>query len=280
MRKILIAATAVLALSACDKVPVGNVGIKVNNMGTDKGVEQQPLGVGWYWVGFTKTLYTFPTFMQNHVWTRSSTEGSPSDDSFSFQTIEGLSVNADIGISYQIEPEKVPNLFQTYRAGLDEIRNIYLRNIIRDSLVKSASKRPIESVYGAGKADLLEDVKKEVSGKVGGLGIIIHELSWVGDLRLPDTVVASINAKIEATQKAQQRENEVQTAKAEAAKAVAQAQGEADSRTINAKAEAAANRIIAESITPELVKYQAVLKWSGNLPTYNGGGAIPFIEVK
>ena len=273
----LIAAAA--SLSACDQVPVGAVGIKVSNLGSDKGVNDDVLGTGWYWVGMTNTLYTFPTFMQNYVWSASKHEGAAHDESISFQTVEGLSVNADIGVAYQVDPKKVPTLFQTYRKGLDEIRDIYLRNIVRDAIVNVASTRPIESVYGAGKADLIKQVKADVKAKVEPLGLIVDEISWVGELRLPTTVVESINAKIQATQQSQQRENEVATAKAEAQKAVAQAQGEADSVTIKAKAEAQANTIVAQSLTSELVSYQAVMHWDGKLPEYNGGGAVPFVNI-
>lgn len=276
----IVAASALLV--ACDKVPVGNVGIKVNNMGGDKGVNDEVLGTGWYWVGFTKDLYTFPTFMQNYVWAKSPHEGSSHDESISFQTSEGLSVNADIGIAFSVELDKVPLLFQTYRKGLDEIRDIYLRNIVRDALVIAASTRPIESVYGSGKADLIKQVQKEVMNKVGPLGIKIDQLSWVGELRLPSTVVDAINAKIQATQQAQQRENEVATAKAEAAKTVAIAQGAADSRTLQAKAEAQANQIISQSLTPELVHYQEILRWNGSrcVTACNGGSVLPVVNVK
>jgi regulator of protease activity HflC (stomatin/prohibitin superfamily) len=270
---------ALLSATACSKVPVGAVGIKVDNMGGDKGVNDQVLPTGWYWVGFTKSLYTFPTFMQNYVWSANKDEGSKNDESISFQTVEGLSVNADVGISYQVDPQKVPVLFQTYRQGLDEIRDVYLRNIVRDAIVTAASDKPIESVYGAGKAQLLKDVEAEVSAKVAPLGIKVNQLSWVGEFRLPETVVNSINAKIQATQQAQQRENEVATAKAEAQKAVAEAQGQADSVLIRARAQAQSNQILAQSLTPELVSYQTILKWNGVLPTYNGGGATPFVNI-
>lgn len=278
-KKGMLAVAMIVALAACDKVPVGNVGIKVSNLGGDKGVGEEVLGTGWYWVGMTQTLYTFPTFMQNYVWSASANEGAAYDESFSFQTVEGLSVSADIGIAYQVDPKKIPVLFQTYRKGLDEIRDIYLRNIVRDALVNAASTKPIESVYGAGKADLMKQVKADVKAKVEPLGLIVDELSWVGNLRLPKTVETAINSKIQATQQAQQRENEVATARAEAAKAVAVATGQADSRTLQAKAEAQANTIISQSLTPELVQYQAIMKWNGELPTYTGGGAMPFINV-
>lgn len=276
-RQAALALLALLALTDCSKVPVGAVGIKVNNMGGDKGVADQVLGTGWYWVGFTKTLYTFPTFMQTRKW-----EGK---EEFSFQTVEGLVVGAPISISYSVDPTKVPVLFQTYRKGLDEITDIYIHNIIRDALVIAGSTRTIDQIYGSGKADLLASIQKQVSDKMEPLGIKVDQVSLVGQFYLPETVVQSVNLKIQATQQAQQRENEVATARAEAQKAVAQAQGEADSRTIKAKAEAQANTIISQSINDTLVKYQAIMveqqavnKWNGTLPE-TMAGAMPFINV-
>lgn len=261
---------ALLAVSACSKVPVGAVGIKVNNMGGDKGVEAQVLGTGWYWVGFTKSLYTFPTFMQTKKW-----EGN---DAFTCQTVEGLVIGAPISLSYAVDPDKVPVLFQTYRKGLEEITEIYIHNIIRDALVIGCSTRNIDDIYGSGKAKLLADVQKMVSDKIGPLGIKVDQVSLVGQFELPATVTTAINAKIGAIQQSQQRENEVATAKAEAQKAVAVAQGEADSVTIKAKAQAQANTILATSLTPVLVNYQAILKWNGALPQVSGA-ATPFISL-
>lgn len=271
MKKTLLIGAALLALSACDKVPVGNVGIKVNNMGGDKGVNDEVLGTGWYWVGFTKTMYIFPTYMQTRKW-----EGK---EEFQFQTIEGLTVGAPISISYSVEPTKVPILFQTYRKGLEEITDIYIHNIIRDDLVIAGSTRTVDDVYGAGKAKLLADLQNIVSAKLEPMGIHVDQISVVGGFTLPGTVVQSINLKIQATQQAQQRENEVATAKAEASKAVAVAQGEADSRTIKAKAEAAANAIVSQSLTSELVQYNAIVKWDGKLPQTMAGASTPFINL-
>lgn len=270
IKNLLLASVAVISLSACDKVPVGNVGIKVNNLGGDKGVNDEVLGTGWYWVGFTRSMYIFPTYMQTRKW-----EGK---EEFQFQTVEGLIVGAPISISYSVQPDKVPVLFQKYRKGLEEITDIYIHNLIRDALVVNGSTRSIDQIYGSGKAQLLLDVQKEVANKIGPMGINVDQISVVGGFSLPETVVQSINLKIQATQQAQQRENEVATAKAEAQKAVAVAQGEADSVTIKAKSQATANQILAQSLSAELVQYNAIVKWDGKLPT-TMAGAMPFINV-
>ena len=77
---------------------------------------------------------------------------------------------------------------------------------------------------------------------------------------------------------AQQRENEVSQAKAEADKQVAVARGEADSTLLKAKAQAEANELLERSLTPALVQYRAIEQWDGKLPSVNGG-AMPFINV-
>lgn len=282
MKKI-ISVLAILMLAACSKVPAGNVGVKVFLLGGDKGVDSQVLGPGRYWIGMNEDLYLFPTFTQNYTWTKEKTEGSPTDESLSFQTVEGLTVNADVGISYSIDPSKVSVVFQKYRKGINEITSLYLRNMVRDALVKSASDKPVETVYGKGKAELIAEVEQQVRAQVEPLGIKIERIYWVGDVRLPDTVIASINAKIQATQIAQQRENEVAAAKAEADKEIAKARGESESKLMMARAEAEAIRIKAEALrsNPNLVELNAVEKWDGKLPVNMYGSApMPFLNIQ
>ena len=44
--------------------------------------------------------------------------------------------------------------------------------------------------------------------------------------------------------------------------------------------EADANRILQESITPELIQLKAVEKWDGKLPLSTSGNTLPFLELK
>ena len=278
--KKLIALGAILtSLAACSTVPAGNVGVKVYLLGGNKGVDSEELGVGRYWIGWNEQLYIFPTFMQNYVWTKEPDATGNEDESISFQTMDGMTANADIGISYSIDPNKVTKIFQTYRRGVEEITDTILRNKVRDALVKAASNKPIEYVYGAGKAELIASVQKDVQDQVDEIGIKIDKIDWIGEIRLPETVIASINAKNAATQMAQQRQNEVAQATAEAQKKVAEAKGEADSILLKAKAQAEANRELSASITDDLVRYRALEKWDGVLPRMTGSNAIPFVDV-
>ncbi len=267
--------------SGCSKVPAGHVGVKVYLFGGDKGVETQELPPGKYWIGINEELYLFPTFTQNYTWTKEPIDGDNTDESISFQTVEGLTVNSDVGISYSVDATKVSILFQKYRKGIDEITDTYLRNMVRDALVTAASTRPIETVYGAGKAELIAEVETRVRAQVEQFGIKLERLYWAGNFRLPQPVTDSINAKIQATQMAQQRENEVAQAKAEANKAIETARGEAESMRLRAEAEAAAITIRGKALSenPKVVELEAINKWNGVLPVVSGGGTVPMINV-
>lgn len=282
MKKLLIVLLALVTM-ACSKVPAGNVGVKVYLLGGEKGVDSLVVGPGRYWIGMNEELFLFPTFTQNYVWTKDSVPGSEVDESLTFQTADGMSVSADIGISYAIDPEKVSLVFQKYRKGVNEITDLYLRNMVRDALVKAASAHKVEVVYGSGKTDLIASVEEEVRRQVAPIGIIVERIYWIGEIRLPEVVITSINAKIQATQFAAQRENEVKATIAEADKVREAAKGQADAIISIATAEAEAISLRAKALreNPNLVELNAVDKWNGALPVnMYGGGAVPFINIK
>lgn len=279
LRTVALMAVMVGSVAACSYVPAGNVGVKVNLLGGEKGVDTEELGVGRYWIGWNEELYLFPTFMQNYEWTADSRPGSETDESLSFQTADGNTATADIGISYSIDPDRVTEIFEKYRRGVDEITDTFLRNMVRDSLVRMASTKSIEYVYGAGKAELIAAVEADVAAQVAPIGINIDKIYWLGKIVLPATIEEAIDSKNAATQKAQQRLNEVQQSKAEADKKIEEARGDAESLLKIAEAQAKANKVLADSLTPEFVQYQAITRWNGELPKMTGSAAVPFIDV-
>jgi len=279
-----------LAMAACSKVPAGNVGVKVFLLGGDKGVDTQELGPGRYWIGVNEELYLFPTFSQNYTWTQEPidengdgniSDSEEIDESISFQTIEGMVVNADVGISYTVDPTKVSVLFTKFRKGIDEITDGYVRNMVRDALVSAAGSRPIETVYGAEKAALMVEVEKRVRDQVEPFGIRVERLYWAGQMRLPQTVIDAINAKIKATQFAAQRANEVAAAKAEADKAIEGARGVAESTLLRAKAEAEAINLKGEALAnnPEVISLTIAERWKGFTPQVVGSNAYPLLQL-
>jgi regulator of protease activity HflC (stomatin/prohibitin superfamily) len=278
MRNLILLGLLGLMSVACSKVPAGNVGVKVFLLGGNKGVDSEVLGVGRYWIGLNEELYIYPTFQQTRSYTKAATDDY-GDESFTFQTAEGMVCNMDLGVTFSIEHAKISTLFQKYRKGVEEIQSVVIKNAIRDSLVNITSRMPVESVYGEGKSEMINKVEEEVRNSLKGNGIIVEKVYLIGSVRLPENVVGALNSKIEATQRAQQRENELREAEAQAKKNVAEAEGKAKSMVAIAEAEAKANSLKVRTLTAELIQYEAVQRWDGKLPTMTGN-SIPFINLK
>lgn len=253
-------------------IPAGYVGVRVN-LYADKGVQNEVVGTGRYFLGINERMYEFPTFNQLMNY------GMP----FTFQTSDAMDVKARIGVEYNIEPEKAADVFATYRKGIEEITVVNLRQYISDALINYGTTMDINELTQGGKTVLLDGVTKEIREKLSPIGIRIIKLSWIDDLQYPEQVKESINAKIEATQRALLRENEVAQSKAEAQKLIEAAKGEAESVRLRAQAEADAIAIKAKALrdNPNVLQLNAIDKWDGKLPVYmTGGTVVPFVPVK
>lgn len=259
-----------LVLTGCDRVEPGNVGIKVNKLGDDKGVGEV-VGVGRYWLGMNTDLYIFPTFKQMKTY----------DQPFNFQLSDGTSIGHKLGVAYKVDPTKITTIFQTYRKGVEEITDTDLRQKIEDSLNRRGSRINTDSFIDGGKAELLDGALVDLQKEMDPVGIKVISLSWVGAPDYPDTVKKSINAKVEATQKTLQRVQEVQQSKAEADKKVEEARGDADSTMLRAKAEADAINLKGEAIrkNPEIINWAKIDKWDGKLPVYQAGDDKNIISI-
>lgn len=278
-------AVGVLGLTGCERatVPAGYVGVKVDLYGDEKGVQNQEVGVGKYWLSWNEEIYQFPTFNQLNTY----------DQPFTFQTKDSMKITAKVGVEYYVDQSKVTKVFQTYRKGVQEITDVNIRQNIADALIKEAGSMDIGTLAGTGKTTLLDNVTEKLKAKLDPIGIVIVKLSWTDDLIYPPQVTQSINNKIEATQKTLLRENEIAQTKAEAQKAIEQARGEAESKRLSAQGDADAKVALAkaeaDSITlrgdalrknPEIMQLEAINKWDGTLPSYmTSGSQTPFVTV-
>lgn len=262
-----------------DFIEPGHEGIVVSLYGEKKGVQDYTLRSGAVWYNrFTEKIYSFPTFMQNVVWTKNADEGSPTDESVTFNSSEGAVVNTDVALSYQIDKNKIPHIFVELRQDADYITKTYMRGKVRDAINRTASSMKVTDIFGEKKQELLKKVKQDLDLELKEKGFIIDMVAFTGEMRVDPKVEESINLTISASQKAIEAENKVKQSKAEADQKIEEARGEAESITVVAKAKADANRILTESLTPQLLNYEALQRWDGVLPKVTGQ-TIPFISL-
>lgn len=259
----------VMLLGSFARVQPGNVGIRVNNIAG--GVSPNSLPVGWYFAPPGTHIYEYPVFTRTYTWTASNTEQSPIDESFSFQDKNGLSLKADVAVSYHVDPVKASILFQRYRTDMDQIIAGPLRNAIRNAIVERASQLGVEQIYGDHKAELISTAQKRVQAFFAPVGLQVEQIYWAGNIAVPQAVLDQINAKIANEQAALAAQANVATATANANARIQKARGDAEAIQVEAEA---------IRTNPEIVKLRAVEKWDGKLPTYTGNGPLPFIDVK
>jgi regulator of protease activity HflC (stomatin/prohibitin superfamily) len=289
IRRGIIAVVAIIAFfvitsATVTRIDAGHVGIRVRLAGSARGVQDIPVVTGWVFFNpLTEQIIEFPISVQNVVWTASASEGRTTDESITFSSGEGVNINADIGLSFHIDPSLAPHLYLRFRQpNLMLLADGYVRNAVREAFNVVASKMPVQNIYGAEKSKVVADVGERLREALGKDGFLIDQITINGALRLPENVATAINRAMEATQNSIQAENRVRQVRAEADQAIAQAlgaaeaarqraQGEADAVLIRARADAKANEIIRYSTTALVLQYRAIEHWDGKLPLMNGG---------
>ena len=287
---LLVAAISMIFNTGCTRVEPGWVGIKVNQAGSNRGVEDYPLQTGWVWYfPPTTRVYEYPTFQQNVVWCASHTEGKATDESISFNCKGGAAITADVSMSGKFVSTKVPYIFVKFRSDPEAIVHGYLRNEVRDALGRIAAAYDPMEIIGDKRGEFLDKIKAEVKLRVGDWWEVDY-ITFANKLKVDEKIEAAITSIIAQKQQTMASELKVKQTEAEAQQKVATAEGEGRSKKAvaegeaqailtKAKAQAEANELIRKSLSPEVLTSIAMEKWDGKLPYVNGGGALPFINI-
>lgn len=266
--------------AGCARVGPGYVGIKVSMAGSDRGVNDIPATTGWvFYNPFGSSVYEYPTFVQQVVWTQNPAEGRPANEEITFTNADQMQIAVDVSLAYHIEPDKVPAFYVKFRSDdLDSFTYGYLHSLARDKFNEIGGKYRIEQIMGD-NGPFLKEVKASLQTDLTPIGVVLEsQFGIIGAPRPPPAVIEAINMKVGAVQLAQQKQNEVVQAQADANKAVAKAEGDARSILAVATAQAEANRKIAESLSTNLIHYKELEKWDGKLPQVSGGST-PFVSL-
>lgn len=250
---VILAFIAAIAFMFClERVPVGYVGV-VYSAG---GVEDQTLSQGWHMMSPLKKVSTFPISQQQIVFSDDPADyGTKEHADWSIDApANGGMVKINLTVNYNFTPDRVVDLYKRFN-GMDGETLVESR--IQNSIIAYVKEvTPDFSVM-----DIYSDKKSEVNAAIteylnekllDEYGINVQS-ALVIDVELDETLMQKVQAKEQAKQDAEIAELEKQTAMAQAETDKVKAQAKADVQIIEANAEAEANRIIAQSITPELI---------------------------
>lgn len=248
-----------------------DIGLKFSKAGSVRGISDLAVVSGYvFYNPLTTEIIRYPRGLQNYSWTRSG--GGVGDESFTFNSSDQVQLNGDVNFGYELQPQEAPSIYVRYGPDIERITHGYIHSVVRDAITRTASQFGADQILGGQRAKFEDASKAEVRRTLEPQGFLVRNFSFIGEIRPPQAIANAITAKIEAQQQAVQAQNKIVQAKAEADQAVARARGEAQAILVQAEAQAKANKIIAASLTPELVQAKQIEKWNGQLPQYAGGG--------
>lgn len=294
---VLIFGAIIFGLLCMKKVDAGYVGVVYNMNG---GVDGEVLSQGWHLVSPTKKVTTYSIGIEQSYLTSEDKGDSKKDESFNIPTSDGKTVKVNLEFSYRFDPERVTDTFIEFkgRSG-EDVKNTFIKPKVIAWTQEVSAGYPVTDIFGDKRTEINAELDKYLKAKFEPYGIIIDTVNFT-DISVDDETAAAIQKKVTAQQELELANIEAETAKikAEKDKQVAliaaeqekekaeieaerkkiTAEGEAEALRIKAQAEAEANKMIADSLTPELIEQQKIEKWNGGVPQVQGN-AIPIIDM-
>jgi regulator of protease activity HflC (stomatin/prohibitin superfamily) len=240
------------------------------------GIRPQALTPGLSWiVPFAERVERYSVLNQTYTMSSVTTEGQvQGDDSIQVRTKDGQQVFVDASVIFAVDPNKAIDLYRTWR-------NSYVDGLVRPqsrgAIREVASQYGVEEIVSTKRVEMEQAITDQLTEIFAENNLKLQDFV-LRNIRFSDEYAAAVEQKQIAEQQAQQAALTVEQKKQEAEQARQVAQGQADAvviaakgaaeaRIIQAQAEAEANRLLAESLTPELLQYQYILKLAPGVQT-------------
>ena len=170
-------------------------------------------------------------------------------------------VNTTIALNWHLDPGMADEVYRTL--GLEFIERLAAPAI--QETVKQVTARYIAEDLILKRDEVKAEITENLSNRLLERGIVTETVS-ITNFKFSETFTAAIEAKVAAEQAVLEARNKLERVKVEAQQREAEAKGEADARIAQAigeaeyirvvtEAQVAANKDIAESLTPEVLQY-------------------------
>jgi regulator of protease activity HflC (stomatin/prohibitin superfamily) len=242
-----------LLCSSCAVVRPGEVGIKQTLGKLSEGVKTQ--GTVFYNPITSKVLIE-------------STKTKNIKLVLSLPSREGLSVKSEISILYRLEANKVASVLQNLGQDYESVVTSVFRSAVSDVCAKYYAKDMHSGMRAEIELEVLKKMQVNLENQADGIQLIGVLMKRV---QLPRGLATSIERKLQAEQDAMRLKFVIDQEKLEA-----------ERKIINAKGERDAQLIIAEGLTPGIIRLKAIeafreLAKSSNAKTIITDGKTPLI---
>ncbi|MCC7372601.1 MAG: prohibitin family protein [Chloroflexi bacterium] len=243
-----------LAMSV-NVVPPGHVGVVVQ-LGQ---VQPNPLPPGVYFRPFfVQNVIDFETRVRPH----------------NFREIDAASreyqsVKLTGTLNFSIDAPQADDLYQ--RVGLDFAGRV-IDAAFSDTIKEIIPRFAVTEIL-AKREEIRTQTKDKLSQTLGRYGILVEDV-YLTNISFSPEYTQAIEQKQVAQQLVEREREVLNQKKIQAEQSEVQALGEAKAEVARAQGAAEANRLLTQSITPELIEYQRVQKWDGRMPLYQGNANV------
>jgi len=219
--------------------------------------------------------------MKNATKSKKDTVDAMFDRSVTVLSKNGLPVPVEMTVLYRLKEKMAPEVLGKYGPDVtwdDKLVVPQVRDIARE-VMGNVDIYELNKNRNKYSTEIVERLNEKIGKYVLVENVMIKEIG------IPRKIREAIERKMQMKENAERAKYEVEKAKQEAEKKIAVARGEAERRRIaadakayqiakEAEAQAKANVELSRSITPDLVKYQWVMKWDGKVPKVQAGNGI------
>ncbi len=186
-------------------------------------------------------------------------------------------VSSKIAVNFRVRSDSSASIYKNIGS---DYQQVILMPAVQESMKAVSAKYTAEELITE-RNQVGNEIKEQLESKVSEYGIQIEKFNIVNF-----DFSEEFNSAIEAKQVAEQnllktkteQEEAIVIAEAEAQKKTISAEAEATAITTKANAQAEANKVLTESLSDELIKYQTIDKWNGELPKV-ASSANPLISM-
>lgn len=227
-------------------IPSNTVGVRWSAIG---GTSEKTLDEGTaFVVPFVDKVYEIDTTVQER-----SIKG------ISVQTKDAQCVTMDVNVKYRVDKADAFKVYKNYRT-IDNLNKNIIRNYSEEALLKIGTQYNVIDILGEKNNEFHDKVATLLKDRFSIEGVEFKSITYK-DIDAGKEVEKAIANEAVAKKK-------VETAEQNRLKA----EKDAETKLIKAKAEADANALLTENLTPEVLQKMFLEKWNGKLPTVTGEG--------
>lgn len=174
-------------------------------------------------------------------------------------------VTSEIVLNYKIDGDKADRIYQ--ELGV-EYESRIVQPALQESIKATTAKYTAEELVTK-RAEVAQEMEDDLIERLRAKNLIPTDLSII-EFKFSDEFNRAIEEKQVAQQAALRAQNELERIRIEAQQAQAEAQGKAEAELERARAESEAQKMLRDTISPEVLQLRFLERWDGKLPVYNG----------